>query len=79
MLPVSGGRRLLGLELAVLDWDNQFYPGLRSWLMRVNRTPEGGMEIEEDFFVDLSDSADGPARAHAVRLQRGDCTTEIFQ
>jgi selenium-binding protein 1 len=28
---------------------------------------------------DFHDRPDGPARAHEVRLQGGDCTTEIFQ
>jgi hypothetical protein len=37
------------------------------------------MEVDRHFFVDLHDRADGPARAHEVRLQGGDCTTEIFQ
>jgi hypothetical protein len=60
-------------------WDNQFYPELRSWLLRVNCDPNGGMEIDRDFFVDFHDRPDGPARAHEVRLQNGDCTTEIFQ
>jgi methanethiol oxidase len=55
-------------------WDNQFYPGLRSWLLRVNCGPDGGMELDPDFFVDFA-----PARTHEVRLQGGDCTTEIFQ
>ena len=41
--------------------------------------PNGGMEIDRDFFVDFHDRPDGPARAHEVRLQNGDCTTEIFQ
>ena len=29
--------------------------------------------------VDLHERPGGPARAHEVRLQGGDCTTEIFQ
>jgi hypothetical protein len=37
------------------------------------------MEIDPEFFVDLHDRPDGPAPAHEVRLQGGDCTTEIFQ
>ena len=49
-----------------------------SWLLRVDCAPEGGMEIDPDFFVDLHDRPGGPARAHEVRLQGGDCTTEIF-
>ena len=73
------GRRLYVTNSLYSTWDNQFYPGLRSWLMRVNCLPEGGMEIDPDFFVDLHDRPGGPARAHEVRLQGGDCTTEIFQ
>jgi selenium-binding protein 1 len=73
------GRRLYVTNSLYSTWDNQFYPGLRSWLMRVNCAPEGGMEIDRDFFVDFHDRPDGPARAHEVRLQGGDCTTEIFQ
>jgi selenium-binding protein 1 len=73
------GRRLYVTNSLYSTWDNQFYAGLRSWLMRVNCAPEGGMQIDPDFFVDFHDRPDGPARAHEVRLQGGDCTTEIFQ
>jgi methanethiol oxidase len=73
------GRRLYVSNSLYSTWDNQFYPGLRSWLLRVNCAPDGGMEIDPGFFVDLHDRPDGPARAHEVRLQGGDCTTEIFQ
>jgi methanethiol oxidase len=73
------GRRLYVTNSLYSTWDNQFYPGLRSWLLRVNCHPDGGMEIDPDFFVDFHDRPDGPARAHEVRLQGGDCTTEIFQ
>ena len=37
------------------------------------------MALDPGFHLDLHDRADGPARAHEVRLQGGDCTTEIFQ
>jgi selenium-binding protein 1 len=80
MLQLSfDGRRLYVTNSLYSTWDNQFYPELRSWLLRVNCDPSGGMEIDSDFFVDLSARAGGPARAHEVRLQGGDCTTEIFQ
>jgi selenium-binding protein 1 len=80
MLQLSlDGRRLYVTNSLYSTWDNQFYPGLRSWLLRVNCDPEGGMEVDRDFFVDFHDRPDGPARAHEVRLQGGDCTTEIFQ
>ena len=73
------GRRLYVTNSLYSTWDNQFYPDLRSWLLRVNCLPDGGMEVDPDFFVDFHDRAAGPARAHEVRLQGGDCTTEIFQ
>ena len=72
------GRRLYVTNSLYSTWDNQFYPGLRSWLMRIDCAPDGGMEIDPDFFVDFHDRAGGPARAHEVRLNGGDCTTEIF-
>jgi methanethiol oxidase len=75
MLQLSfDGRRLYVTNSLYSTWDNQFYPGLRSWLLRVNCGPDGGMELDPNFFVDFQ-----PARAHEVRLQGGDCTTEIFQ
>jgi methanethiol oxidase len=73
------GRRLYVTNSLYSTWDNQFYPELRSWLLKVNCEPEGGMEVDPHFFVDFHDRPDGPARAHEVRLQGGDCTTEIFQ
>jgi methanethiol oxidase len=73
------GRRLYVTNSLYSSWDNQFYPELRSWLLKVNCHPEGGMEVDRDFFVDFHARPDGRARAHEVRLQGGDCTTEIFQ
>jgi selenium-binding protein 1 len=80
MLQLSlDGRRLYVTNSLYSTWDNQFYPGLRSWLLKVDCNPEGGMEVDTDFFVDLHDRPGGPARAHEVRLQGGDSTSEIFQ
>jgi selenium-binding protein 1 len=80
MLQLSlDGRRLYVSNSLYSTWDNQFYPGLRSWLLRINCAPDGGMDVDPGFFVDLHDRPDGPARAHEARLQGGDCTTEIFQ
>jgi methanethiol oxidase len=80
MLQLSlDGRRLYVTNSLYSTWDNQFYPGLKSWMLRVNCHPDGGMEVDPDFFVDFSDRRGGPARAHETRLQGGDCTTEIFQ
>jgi methanethiol oxidase len=73
------GRRLYVTNSLYSSWDNQFYPGLRSWLLKVDCDPAGGMEVDRDFFIDFHARPGGPARAHEVRLEGGDCTTEIFQ
>jgi methanethiol oxidase len=79
MLQLSlDGRRLYVTNSLLSTWDNQFYPELRSWLLRVNIGEDGSMTVDPDFFLDLSDRPGGPARTHEVRLQGGDCTTEIF-
>ncbi|HSK16196.1 MAG TPA: selenium-binding protein SBP56-related protein [Gaiellaceae bacterium] len=80
MLQLSlDGRRLYVTNSLYSTWDNQFYPGLESWLLKVDVAEDGSMSVDPDFFVDFHDRAGGPARAHEVRLQGGDSTTEIFQ
>jgi methanethiol oxidase len=72
------GRRLYVTNSLYSTWDNQFYPGLRSWLLKVDVDENGSLQVDRDFFVDFHDRPGGPARAHEVRLEGGDCTTEIF-
>ena len=61
MLQLSfDGRRLYVSNSLYSTWDNQFYPGLESWLLRVNCDPNGGMEVDRDFFLDLHDRPGGP-------------------
>jgi selenium-binding protein 1 len=80
MLQLSlDGRRLYVTNSLYSTWDNQFYPELRSWLLKVDVGEDGSMEVDRSFFVDFHDRPGGPARAHEVRLPGGDCTTEIFQ
>ena len=65
MLQLSyDGRRLYVTNSLYSTWDNQFYPELRSWLLRVDCDPNGGMEIDRDFFVDFS-RPPGRSRARA--------------
>ena len=80
MLALSyDGRRLYVTNSLLSTWDNQFYPGLESYLLKVDIDDDGSMSVDPAFFVDFHGRADGPARAHEVHLQGGDCTTEIFQ
>jgi selenium-binding protein 1 len=79
MLQLSyDGRRLYVTNSLYSTWDNQFYPDLRSWLLRIDCGPNGGMEIDRDFFVDFHDRPDGPARAHEVRFPDGDSTSDVW-
>ena len=79
MLQLSyDGRRLYVTNSLLSSWDNQFYPGLRSYLLKVDIGDDGSMAVDPDFFVDFHDRPDGPARAHEVRLQGGDSTSEVF-
>jgi methanethiol oxidase len=74
MMQVSlDGRRLYVTNSLYSTWDNQFYPGLSSWLLKIDCGPDGGMTVDRDFYVDFGD-----ARAHEVRLSGGDCTSEVF-
>jgi selenium-binding protein 1 len=80
MLQLSlDGKRLYVTNSLYSTWDNQFYPELRSWLLKIDIGEDGSMEVDRDFFVDFHDRPDGPARAHEVRLPGGDSTSEIFQ
>jgi selenium-binding protein 1 len=74
MLQLSmDGRRLYVTNSLYSTWDNQFYPNLKSWMLKIDCDPNGGMTLDPDFYVDF-----GPARGHEIRLPGGDPTSEIF-
>ena len=55
-------------------WDEQFYPdGVKSWMVKIDADPRGGMKIDEKFFVEF----DG-LRAHQVRLEGGDASSDSY-
>jgi selenium-binding protein 1 len=75
MLQLSmDGRRLYVTNSLYSTWDNQFYPDLKSWMLKIDCDPNGGMTLDPNFMVDF-----GTARGHEIHLPGGDCTTEIFQ
>jgi selenium-binding protein 1 len=79
MLQLSlDGRRLYVTNSLYSTWDNQFYPGLRSWMLKVDVGEDGTMSVDPGFFVDFHDRVDGPVRAHEMRLQGGDVTSEVY-
>src|SRR5215204_3079334 len=83
MLQLSlDGKRLYVTNSLYSSWDNQFYPNMAeegSYLLQIDcDTENGGMEINENFFVDFGQEPAGPARAHEMRYPGGDVTSDIW-
>jgi selenium-binding protein 1 len=75
MVEVSrDGRRVYFTNSLYHAWDEQFYPdGIRSWMVKLNADPGGGLKVDTDFLVKF----DG-FRAHQIRLEGGDCSSDSF-
>ncbi|HEX6537013.1 MAG TPA: selenium-binding protein SBP56-related protein [Gemmatimonadaceae bacterium] len=68
------GRRVYFTNSLYSTWDDQFYPdGLRSWMVKLDVDPGGGITLDPRFFLDFGDT-----RAHQVRLEGGDSSTDTF-
>jgi methanethiol oxidase len=67
------GRRVYVTNSLYSTWDDQFYPGLRGWMAKIDVNPEGGMELDPNFFIDFGDT-----RPHQVRLEGGDASTDSY-
>ncbi len=76
------GKRLYVTNSLYSSWDNQFYPDIAKYgshMLQIDCNPvDGGMRINEDFFVDFGKEPKGPARAHEMRFPGGDCTSDIW-
>jgi methanethiol oxidase len=69
------GRRVYWTNSLYSTWDNQFYPdGILGAEVMANANPNGGLELAKDYCVSF------PAgyRAHQIRLEGGDCSTDSF-
>jgi len=83
MLQLSlDGKRLYVTNSLYSSWDNQFYPEISkagSYLLQIDcDTENGGLKINEHFYVDFGKEPVGPARAHEMRYPGGDCTSDIW-
>ena len=83
MLQLSlDGKRLYVTSSLYSTWDNQFYPEIAkrgSYMLQIDCDPrDGGMTLNEDFYLDFGAEPEGPARAHEMRLSGGDSTSDIF-
>jgi len=71
------GRRVYLTNSLYSPWDEQFYPdGIRSWMAKIDvaRGPGGGMAFDRSFLVEFEEGL----RAHQVRLQGGDASSDSF-
>jgi len=68
------GKRIYFTNSLYSAWDEQFYPdGVKSWMVKIDADPNGGMRLDERFFVEF----DG-LRAHQVRLEGGDASSDSY-
>jgi selenium-binding protein 1 len=68
------GKRVYFTNSLYSPWDAQFYPdGVKSWMVKVDADPKGGMKLDEKFFVEFDE-----LRAHQVRLQGGDASSDSY-
>jgi methanethiol oxidase len=68
------GRRAYFTNSLYSTWDAQFYPeGIRSWMVKVDVNPQGGMQLDPHFFVEFGD-----LRGHQVRLDGGDASSDSY-
>ena len=67
------GRRIYFTNGLYTPWDEQFYPdGIRGWMAKVD-VDSDGMQLDSRFFL----KTDG-MRAHQVRLQGGDASSDSY-
>ncbi|MEB3371645.1 selenium-binding protein SBP56-related protein [Saccharopolyspora mangrovi] len=79
MVEVSrDGQRIYLTNSLYGAWDDQFYPdGVGAWLAKVTTDPQsGGLSVDEGFFLHGEDFRG--RRAHQVRLQGGDASSDSY-
>ena len=83
MLQLSlDGKRLYVTNSLYSVWDNQFYPQMAksgSYMLQLDcDTDQGGLSLNEKFYLDFGKEPHGPARAHEIRFPGGDSTSDIW-
>ncbi len=76
MVEVSrDGKRVYWTNSLYSTWDDQFYPGDRGGAMVMSNVGAGGgITLDKDFHVEFPKGY----RAHQIRLEGGDCSTDSF-
>ena len=75
MVEVSrDGKRVYFTNSLYSPWDEQFYPeGVRSWMVKLDTKPEGGIELDPRFFLEFE-----KLRSHQIRLDGGDASSDSY-
>ena len=75
MVEVSrDGKRIYFTNSLYSTIDDQFYPdGMRCWMVKVDAKPEGGIELDQRFFLEFEE-----LRSHQVRLEGGDASSDSY-
>jgi selenium-binding protein 1 len=69
------GKRVYWTNSLYSTWDDQFYPGgVPAAQVMALAEPGGGLALSKDYWVGFPDGY----RAHQVRLEGGDCSTDSF-
>jgi methanethiol oxidase len=69
------GKRVYWTNSLYSTWDAQFYPdGVPGAEVMAIAGPAGGLELAKDYWVNFPDGY----RAHQIRLDGGDCSTDSF-
>ncbi|MBV9735209.1 MAG: selenium-binding family protein [Acidisphaera sp.] len=69
------GKRVYFTNSLYRSWDEQFYPaGVRSWMVKLDADPAGGIRLDEKFFLEF----DPAFRGHQVRLEGGDASSDSY-
>jgi methanethiol oxidase len=68
------GRRVYFTNSLYSPWDVQFYPeGLRSWMVKLDADPNGGLSADANFFLEFEE-----LRGHQIRLDGGDASSDSY-
>jgi selenium-binding protein 1 len=68
------GKRVYFTNSLYSPWDAQFYPdGLKSWMVKVDAGPQGGMRLDDRFLLEFE-----VLRAHQLRLEGGDASSDSY-
>jgi methanethiol oxidase len=69
------GRRVYFTNSLYRTWDAQFYPnGIQGWMVKVDASPDGGMSLDRNFFVEFENDF----RGHQIHLDGGDASSDSY-